>query len=218
MKVLFFGDSFTSGENNNFTSYVEKLELSDYVNYGVSGTTFGNYSIYPVGENDFLSQIHKHEIEIESADIICFEYGINDATSYMLGYVNKNQVILDIIKSLDYIKQLNPKAKLIYLQVSDLDNCLDEIYKAQVEYLEEEYLKDVYEVLSNKNDWKELIKTQNCILSGKVDKKIVLIDNKSFFDNYIDIDKIHPNDKGYEIISNKIRKELLDEGINYWSK
>ena len=66
MKNLFFGDSLTSGENNDGKSFVEYIPHSEKV--GVSGTTIGEYSIYPVDGYSLLSQIPRNIEKIKKAE------------------------------------------------------------------------------------------------------------------------------------------------------
>lgn len=218
MKVLFFGDSFTSGENNNFNSYVEKLGLENYRNFGVSGTTIGDYSIYPVGPNDFLNQLQKNIVEVRGADIICLEYGINDATAYYMDMINDNQLFMSIIKCIDFIRQVNKKAKIVYLQVAENFKIIEELGKAQLTYLRNDYLKDVvnfFQMSESRGTWVYIYQWISKVINKKVDKTIVLIDDIDFMKKYIDSDSIHPNDEGYQIIANKVREELNYEGIDY---
>lgn len=94
-KLLFVGDSFTAGENNNFISYVQYIDKSyDSTQIGVPGTTIGEYSLYSVDGFSLLSQIDKYKDDISKANTIFLEYGINDISS-MLGNKVSYQQILD---------------------------------------------------------------------------------------------------------------------------
>lgn len=94
-KLLFIGDSFTAGENNNFISYAQYLDKNyDSTQIGVAGTTIGEYSLYLVDGFSLLSQIQRYKDDISKAGTIFLEYGINDISS-MLGNKVSYQQILD---------------------------------------------------------------------------------------------------------------------------
>ena len=115
MKVLIFGDSISAGSNS-------KVKYSDYFdcevkNLAVSGTTIGEYSIYPVDGYSLLSLYDKDDY-IKDADVILLEYGINDASAVMCDFTDTNKVMLNFVKVLDGIRQLNSKADIKMLAIS----------------------------------------------------------------------------------------------------
>lgn len=138
-EYLFFGDSITSAENNNYNGFVEKLGLDNYKNYGVSGTCFGSYSLYPVMDNNFIDMIDKHKEEIKQAKYLFIEYGCNDISSIVAKYTTINHVKIDIIKSLDYIKQLNSDIKIFFILLGDKN--INTFARGQCIYLSHDYLK-----------------------------------------------------------------------------
>ena len=106
--TLFFGDSYTSGENNNTVSWVNYIGMhDDYVNNAISGTTMGDYSLYPVKDHDLLHQLYQQTEEIKKADRIVLAYGLNDIAAVATGYTKIINVKVALIKCLDYIKQIN---------------------------------------------------------------------------------------------------------------
>lgn len=71
LKLLFIVDSFTIGENNNFTSYVQYLDMTyNSTRLGVPGSTIGEYSLYLVDGFSLLSQIDKYKDGISKAHAI----------------------------------------------------------------------------------------------------------------------------------------------------
>ena len=80
----------------------------------MSGSCFGNYSIYPV-EDNLLKMISLHELEIKNADIIVIEFALNDTAAITTGYVDNKKVYISIVKSVDYIMQLNPAVKIFFV-------------------------------------------------------------------------------------------------------
>lgn len=202
-KILFFGDSLTSGENNNFISFVDKLNLKNYTNYGVSGTTLGDYSLYPVGKNNLIDLIEEHQSEIKTADIIFLEYGCNDISSVEAGYTNLNTVIISLVKCIDYITQLNPKVQIYFISLGVTKNIFS---KGQVDYLNTCYLKNSDISIVNEN-WISTYMKFESIMSSIIKNHIVL-STKSLSQDLLDMDNLHPNDKGYSLIAEEIKNQL----------
>ncbi len=205
--ILFFGDSFTSAENNNFNGFVEKLNNKSYINLGVSGTCIGDYSLYPVGDTNLINLLYKEEKRIKESSIIFLEYGSNDISSLICNYVSRNQIIIDLKKSLDFIYQINPNIKIYFI---DLGSNIERFARGQVKYLLNDYFKDVNKLLFNDlnedaliNEWINEYK----ILENVFDLlNIRRINMPILSDADIDKDGIHPNDLGYF----KISKELME--------
>ena len=142
--ILFFGDSITSGENNNFNGFVEKLNNKECINLGVSGTCLGNYSLYPVGKNNLTDLVIKEKDKIKDADVMFIEYGSNDISSVLLNYTNINNCLIELVKAVDAISQINDNARLYFV-------CLGEnkkrFAKGQVDYLKNDYFKNLDDAL-----------------------------------------------------------------------
>ena len=205
MQNLFFGDSMTSGENNGNVSYADYI--SNSIKIGVSGTTIGEYSIYPVDGNSLLSLIPKHIKEIKEAENIFIEYGINDTTSILVGNVKATQVLVAFVKALDYIKQINPEAKLYFLVA---ENATISLALSQYKYLRNDYMKNYWsEDAGNAKDWAQLYEEFISVVVSKSDVKIIEMFNndKEYRDN-LDTDGLHPTDKGYRMIAENIKTEL----------
>ncbi len=200
---LFFGDSLTSGENNNFKGYVEKLNIEEDVkNYGVSGTCIGDYSLYPVGENNLLQLLYKKKAEIKKADKIFLEYGSNDISSVAAKYTSFSRVEIDLIKSLDLIKQINSNAEIYLITIG---SNFTKMASGQSLYLNENYLKDT-EIRITETEWIDLYQRFVNFLV-KLDIKILTLPH--LLEEEIDADGIHPNDAGYEKIAQEIRKQVI---------
>lgn len=206
MKVTFFGDSFTSGEGNDNFSFVEQLPFI-VRNYGVSGTTIGEYSIYPVDGNSLLSVIPRHSDQIKNSDIVCLEYGINDTTAIMCGFTTLQRVIISFVKALDSIKQINPRCKIVFLSLSNNDIIIKEYAELQCAYLECEYFKD-YDFNMPETFWAN---TYISLIEAikKSCEVIPMITYENFFDEYLSDDKVHPNNEGYERIARVVEGNLL---------
>jgi lysophospholipase L1-like esterase len=205
--TLFFGDSFTSGENNNFNGYVEKLEIKDCKNYGISGTCIGDYSLYPVGNTNLIDILYTKKEEIEKTDTIFLEYGTNDISSIICGYTTLNIVLIDLIKCLDYISQINPKCKIYFLS---LGNNLNTFALGQIDYLKDNYFKSISTLLfSSINECiSKWIYLYNEFLTYVKNTNVEIIEFPTFNKNELDLDNLHPNDNGYNKIADTIKKYI----------
>ena len=210
MKNLFFGDSLTSGDNNGGKSYVDYISQSEKI--GVSGTTIGEYSVYPVDGYSLLSQIHRYVKEIEEAENIFLEYGINDATAAMTAYTRGACMVIDFVKAVDAIKQINPKARLYLLTVT---NAQEAVGEAQARYLNEVYMKPYVAHVNERykgTEWTMMYSgfVRNVFEPSGI-KMFNMFESNEEYDKYLDKDGLHPTDKGYQIIANNIKKELYKE-------
>lgn len=204
MKILFFGDSITSAENNSFNGFVEKLNLSNYYNYGVSGTTIGSYSLYPVGNNDLINLLYKHEAEIIECDLLFLEYSSNDVSSVVVGYATLADVTISLVKALDYITQLNPNITICFIGLG-VNN--SKIAQGQCEYLNNIYLKNSRLKKISTKAWIKTYYKFERIVKSLIPVYISLTENV-LEDTLLDADFMHPNDAGYNLISKDIRKQL----------
>lgn len=209
--VLFFGDSIISAENNNFNGIVEKLNNKECINLGVSGTCIGNYSLYPVGNNNFIDLLYKEEKRIKDADTIFIEYGSNDISSVILNYTTINNVLIELNKILDFIKQVNPKVKIYFITLGKNKYTF---CSGQIDYLRNDYLKDINELvfsnLSNRDLYSKWLENYD-LFEEYVKRMIKNVIELPFLDSFnLDKDNMHPNDLGYEKIS-KIIKGVIDE-------
>ena len=80
------------------------------------------------------------------------------------------------------------------------------------------------EIVGNKEDFIKSYTNNYSSFARFITKKklniLTLIDDADVYRNYLDIDMIHPNDRGYQIIADKLRKELTTqyEDFNNWIK
>lgn len=211
MKLVFYGDSLTSGENNNFVSYVDKLHDKGYnvLKIGVSGTTLGEYSLYPVEGYSLSLQLKGKEFE--SADYVFLEYGLNDAAAICVGEVTLLRAILELRKRVDFIRQTSPDTKIVFLSVGTKYHMIA-FGATQERYLLEDYLKDVKELLpdvttSNLADSYETICNY---AEAYCDYVCPMFKNNQYLSTVLDKDCLHPNDKGYEMIAENISSFIIE--------
>lgn len=208
MKLVFYGDSLTSGENNSFISYVDKLRdkfpSNEIIKFGVSGTTTGEYSLYPVEGDSLISQLHRTVLTFKDCDLIFLEYGINDVSAIVCGKTSLTNVLLEFRKCVDFIRQNNSRCKIIFLTVADVSLMSELQYK----YLSEDYLADVRDlVYIDYSSWSKIY-ISICSFAKKLcDYVFELYPVGLDMRNFMDTDNLHPNDAGYDEISKHI--ELL---------
>ena len=208
MVNVFFGDSITEGSNCSisFVDYVNPV--STFENNGISGTTIGEYSIYPVDGNSLLSVYNKSEL-ITKADMIFLEYGTNDVSAIMCGFTTLQTVIVSFIKALDGIRQLNPNSIITFLAISTDHDIINKHSELQCNYLKNDYFKGYdfqFPVSMCTSLYQQFIKA----VSNRV-KVIPMIDDISFYDENaecISDDNLHPNRKGHYTIAETIRKYM----------
>ena len=209
MSVIFFGDSITEGSNSPI-SFVDTLRMEGYdcINRGISGTTIGEYSIYPV-DGYSLSKLYPNDESLGTVDSIVLEYGINDVSSIMCGFTTFDVAIISFVKALDGINQINGHAKKIFLSISNDEEVIDEMARRQCDYLSNDYF-DGYDFSFPFTRWADIyIRMIKEI--GKRIEVVPMIDNIKFFDynaECISDDYIHPNYKGHIEIAFNIMKYI----------
>ena len=200
---LFFGDSLTRGENceHSFTDYLP-CEWDVY-NLGVSGTTIGEYSIYPVDGDSLLGQISKHTEAIKCASDIFIEYGSNDVSAIMCGFATVQTVVVSFVKAVDWIKQLNPKVNIYFLGMTNNDIIINRATR-MCAYLKNYYFKSFnfdFPVNIYVAYYKQIIDN-----ISKVCDIIEMFDTTMGFDmnEFTSDDNIHPNEVGHKRIAGNI--------------
>jgi len=212
---LFFGDSLLEGVNVEKTvvDYMNDLEKACHrkENLAVSGTTIGEYSIYPVDGSSLLSMYELDNINRMNVRKIFLCYGSNDISAFMCGFITVKQIIVNFVKAVDGLRQYYPNAEIIFLSVSDYREVLNKYAVLQCNYLKTDYFKgynfsfpasvyaDNYAILHDQ--------IVNSMKQTGV-KVVSMINEPSFFDKYIGPDDLHPNDEGNKIIAENILRAL----------
>ena len=211
-KLLFIGDSFTAGENNNSISYVQYLDKTyNSTQIGVPGSTIGEYSLYSVDGFSLLSQIQRYKDDISKADTIFLEYGINDISSMLGNKVSYHGILDTLDQAISTLRQINPNAKIKFLVLS-LDNEVIISYANNYhEYLTKDFYPD-QDINHIKQMWADnyikLIKD----VSNRLET-IPMILNLNQLKKYFAKNTMHPSKEGYKIIANNINSYLLSKEI-----
>lgn len=206
-RIVFLGDSFASGEGNQNISFVDYIKRKypnlTIHNLGVSGTTIGEYSIYPV---DGYSLLHRYKkTDVEHADRIFLEYGINDISALMCGFTDIKKITVSLVKALDGIYQTNyANPEIFFLSISNDDDIIDLYAERQCRYLEREYFSR-YDFKFPPTIWAENYKHFIDNVS-KMIPVVPMITQQNFLFQYMSSDNIHPNDMGHQVIAENILK------------
>lgn len=218
MKLLFIGDSITEGQGSgSYVEYVAKLLPGHQVKkLGISGTTIGEYSLYPVEGDSLLYKLKTEEYKqaIRDADLIYLEYGCNDISAVVAGNVTYSQVLFAFVKAIDAIHQINCKAQITFLALSCSSLILQKFSKNVISYLNEYYKAISYCLPSAAvNAWAK--KYQEFIedIQGTVEV-VDMILSTLFLEDYLAEDKLHPTLEGYEIIAYEIVNSIK-ESLKY---
>lgn len=205
----FFGDSFTSGENNGFKSFVDYLDSeidAAIIKYGESGTCIGNYSLYPVKDCSLLSMLYGSD-SLDAADAVFLEFGINDAAAVYKWYTSTTNILIDLRKAIDYIQQnTNAGTSTYFIRFDEVT--LRRLAKYQVAYLQEYYqdlppkdaaARELYE--------KRIIKCYDAIADTAIKYGCKPLFIHVPADEW-DTDNLHPTDAGYRNIAQTLRAQL----------
>ena len=114
--------------------------------------------------------------------------------------------MIEFVKCIDYIRQNNLNCEIYYISLGDN---LSFFARGQIEYLKNEYFNNISDLLFTKDSLiDKWIETYNEFISYISKMNLKMIKLPILNDNEFDIDGIHPNDIGYNKISNKF-KEIL---------
>lgn len=192
--IVFLGDSLTSGENNNNKSFVEYLNV-DAINFGISGTCIGDYSLYPVGKSNLIDILQQNAEPIQRSKCIFLEYGCNDVSSIVVKNTTLQKVKIELIKCLDYIHQLNPTVEIYFITLGKCN--IKTFAQAQTNYLKNDYLH--FSNISY-HKWIRTYKKFNKFIN-QICSNVVCLTDTELCEDELDTDKLHPNAVGYKRIS-----------------
>lgn len=209
-RLVVFGDSFAEGK-----SFVSKLHSSYRIkNLALSGTTVGDYSIYPVGRNCLLDRLYDNKKVVKKADIIMLEYGINDASSMYSKYADITGVMFDLVKAYDFIKQNNPAADIVFVLLTNKPEGMLHYASTHAKYIKNEYTRGVMYVYDTPYRWKECYQLFAQAVRAVFGEKnvIYMVDKMEDLTKNLCSDKMHPNELGHSIIARNILKYMQRRG------
>ena len=196
-KIFFQGDSITDcnrdrSDNHNLAGFSLKVAnlLGDdyeYVNYGISGDT-----------TRYVLSRHEKEFIKEKADIMVMMIGVNDVWRYFDGIshdaVDEIECVSNIKKIIEITRKINPYVQIIFLEpylIIGYIPCLNnakETFDAHLNMIQKEIPQLVDRYIPFAEDF-----------LNRANNGELLAD-----------DGVHPNDKGQEVIADRIATAIKE--------
>ena len=150
-KSVWIGDSIGQGYNNSDYSYINVADESglfeEVIKYSVGGATLGPYNTAETADGySGYEQIMSHQADITDADMVFLQFCANDLQSIMGGAITAgtsadssetNSICGYVHKIIDKIYELNPLARIYYLNLCDTQRIIDMVADAYSSYFEQ---------------------------------------------------------------------------------
>lgn len=204
MRVLVIGDSMVSGENNGGRSFADYLEPHEVTKMGVSGTTVGEYSPYPVDGHSLVSQLNANRDKVAWAEVIILCYGVNDASALAIGYARQIDITVGHVKALDLIHQVNPSAKVVQILLTQHTHVTHKYARLHAAYLNGYYDDPV----TTEDLWAKAYAYVRATFSRHVDGVVYTAPALWWLDRHLTSDNIHIDDDGHKELANVIKYTL----------
>lgn len=147
-KSVWIGDSIGQGYNNSDYSYINVADESglfaEVVKYSVGGATLGPYNTTDIADGySGYEQIMSHQADITDADMVFLQFCANDLQSIMAGEITAgtstdssetNSICGYVRKIISKIYELNPLARIYYLNLCDTQRIIDMVADAYSSY------------------------------------------------------------------------------------
>ncbi|OHX48314.1 SGNH/GDSL hydrolase family protein [Cytobacillus pseudoceanisediminis] len=207
--VAAVGDSLTQGvgDSTERGGYVPYLEMSLEKDKSVQDAVFYNFGVRGNRSDQLLKKLGTEEVKdvVKSADAVIITIGGNDVMKVvrenfsnlkLRAFVKeKKKYEQNLIDVLDAIKEVNPNSKIILIG----------LYNPFLKWFSE--ITEINDILE---DWNG---TSQTILKKYPGTYFVEIDDifENTDDNLLYTDYFHPNDKGYELIADRVHQILTEE-------
>lgn len=147
-KSVWIGDSIGQGYNNSDYSYIDVADESgmfaEVIKYSVGGATLGPYNTAEIADGySGYEQIVNHQADITDADMVFLQFCANDLQSIMAGEIiagtsadssETNSICGYVRKIISKIYELNPLARIYYLNLCDTQRIIDMVADAYSSY------------------------------------------------------------------------------------
>ncbi|UII54503.1 SGNH/GDSL hydrolase family protein [Cytobacillus spongiae] len=208
-KIVAVGDSLTQGvgDSSDRGGYVPYLEGYLKENKAVQATEFSNYGVKGNRTTQLLERLQKKEVktDIQEADLVIMTIGGNDVmkvvrenfSSLELKDFEKEKIAYEknLKKVLDSVRENNPNSVIVLVGLYNPFS---------------QWFADVKEIDQIIEDWNE---TSTTILATYENTFFVEIDDlfKENGEAILFTDYFHPNDKGYELMAQRLYEKLGSE-------
>lgn len=149
-KSVWIGDSIGQGYNNSDYSYIDVADESgmfaEVIKYSVGGATLGPYNTAEIADGySGYEQVMSHQADITDADMVFLQFCANDLQSIMGGAITAgtsadgsetNSICGYVRKIISKIYEINPLARIYYLNLCDTQRIIDMVADAYSNYFE----------------------------------------------------------------------------------
>lgn len=211
LKVVSIGDSLTEGIGDSTKSggYLPYLEKSLEKEKGINKVTFSNFGVKGNRSSQILQRLDKPVVKeaIHESDMVIITMGGNDIMKVVKENLTNLQIQAFDKEKVTYEKNLREVIELIRNENSEAVIVLIGLYNPF-----SQWFSNVEEMNTILNDWNQ---TSRMIISEYDQSFFVEIDDifQENEENLLYKDYFHPNDKGYELIANRIYEQLDDQAL-----
>jgi lysophospholipase L1-like esterase len=206
LAVLSAGDSLTQGVGDSTSKggYLPYLETMLEKEKGIKDVDFYNYGVKGNRTTQLLKRLKTPEMKavVQKADLVILTIGGNDIMKVVKDNIDnlqlstftteKNSYRTHLTEIIDLIVQENPHAQVVLVG----------LYNPFSKWFSE--IKELDEIVA---DWN---KTGQAVLANYPNAYFVSIEDLflNTNENLLYTDNFHPNDKGYELIAQRLNKTL----------
>ncbi len=214
MTISALGDSLTKGvgDETNQGGYLHYLKSSLKTLKGIQEVSIQNFGIRGYRSNQLLNLLSDEKVQsnIQQADMVVFTIGANDLMKIvrenithlsMDDFIEERTNYLERLNQIiKQIRSLNPTAPVIYIS----------LYNPFISSFSQ--LKEINEIIDHWNSGsKEIINNY---------KQVYFVPIQDLFENDINEllfeDYFHPNQKGYELIGNRVMEVIIENKMVEW--
>jgi lysophospholipase L1-like esterase len=205
-RVMSIGDSLTKGigDSTKKGGYIPVLQTKLQGEKGIKDIEFLNYGVKGNKTKDLLNRLNMVEVQnaIKESDIVILTIGGNDIMKVVkenISHLDKKdffsakvQYEKNLYGILDNIRKYHPRIPIVLIS----------LYNPFYAWFAD--VKEIEEILTEWNAIGEQV------ISNYKDTYFVNIDDIFKNENVLHSDYFHPNDKGYNLIANRLFKVLTE--------
>jgi len=206
LTVLSAGDSLTQGigDSTNQGGYLPYLETMLEKEKGIKEVDFYNYGVKGNRTTQLIKRLKTAEMKdtLQKANLVILTIGGNDIMKVVKDNIGNLQISTFTTEKESYQKHLTQIIDLIVEDNPDASIVLVGLYNPFSKWFSE--IKELDEIVA---DWN---KTGQAVLANYPNAYFVSIEDLflNTNENLLYTDNFHPNDKGYELIAQRLNKTL----------
>lgn len=213
--IVSVGDSLTQGvgDSTNRGGYVPYLEALLEEDKGINDATFYNFGIKGNRSDQLLDKLESKKVKaaVKEAEFVIVTIGGNDVMKVvrdhfsnlnLKAFAQQKKVYEKNLKAvLKKVRDLNPNSSIV------LVGLYNPFFK---------WFADVREINEIINDWNQTSQDTLMKYPNTYFVEVADLFNKSS-ENLLFTDYFHPNDKGYELIANRVFETINEEELEQHS-